>query len=523
MTCPNPETLSRWSDGTLEPAEATAVDRHLEGCAGCRSKASALREAGAWVRAIGNPGSDCLTPEEVAVVLDGGPIPPHASVCPRCAAELADLRPPKRRTRLARFEKQSKGVLWIVTAAAAVLIAATVAIVLKPRPQPEAPVVRAPRPVVPEVVTPGVPIPEPTKAPAAVSETPAVPEAKPVPEKPLPPPVEPPKADPEPRPVPPGPAPGTVTIAEAPVRVEAVLALKSGGLLAQEGGKWQKPSRFLEGMPLRADGKTRLEFARAQVALDGAARFSVAREELTLIDGSLSAQVPPQSAFVLRLGNFRIVPQAAASRVLLSAANGRVVVDEGSARAGDLTLAEGVEHEVKADRLEPQKRRTVPPAARPRETPVWRLDLANRNATRGRLPRGTLQATPYGPVLASAPAEDPSSAAGIQYSLGGETDTFVLRPATAIRFRYFLKQPAPLEFVVRNRTKDESFGAKIDGPAGAWTTATYPVIDIPVKKGGRDVIAEAGDHYGWFGWNLGRSGAPGDLMVDRIEILEIDP
>jgi hypothetical protein len=475
-----------------------------------------------WITAVGEPGPECLTPDEVAAVLGGGEVPPHAAACPRCAAELADLRPPKRRVRLSRFERPSSRAVWVAAAAAAaLLVAAIIGVSVRPKKAPESPVVRAPE--IPVPPPPAVPPPEPPQPPPAVPETVPVPAVKPPEVKPVAPPVEPPRVEPEPRPVPPAPKPETPTLVEPPARAEAALSLKAGGLLAQEGGRWQKPDRILEGVPLRADGKARLEFAQAQVSLESAARFSVEREEFTLLDGGISAQVPPRSSFVLRLGTFRIVPQAAVSRVLLSAASGKVVVDEGTARSGDVTLAEGVEHEAKGDRLEPRKGRTVPFAARSRETLTWRLDLANRNATRGKLQRGVLQATPFGPALASTPSADPSTSGGIHYTWGGETETFVLKPTTAFRFRYFLKQPMPVEFVARNRTRDESFGARLDPVAGAWTTVTLRVLDIPVKTGGRDVIAEVGDHYGWFGWNLGRTSVPGDFMVDRVEVLEIEP
>jgi len=528
MTCPSPEALSRWSDGTLGSREAAAVGRHIADCADCRRKAGAFRAAGAWVRTVAGPGPGCLDPEEVARILEGGPVPPHALACPRCAAELADLRPARRRFRLACIHAPTTRLGWVAAAAAAVLLAALVVVVSRPRGAGPAEVVRSPGPKAPEpapVAAPGPEAPPVIPAPPPpVPPSPPVPEPRPAPDRPVaPPPAEPPKAEPVPPPVPPRPAPETPTVSEPPAKKDAVFSLKDGGLLASVGGKWQKVSRIEEGTPLRAEGRTRLEFASAQVTMDGAAIFSLEGAELTLLEGNFSAQVPPRSGFVLRLGACRIVPQASSARVLISAAGNRVAVDEGWARFGEGLLVEGVEHESKDGRLVPQKRRTVPAALRPREIPVWRLDLANRNATRGKLPRGAVTPTPAGPVLASTPVEDDYSSGGIQYSWGGETDIFVLKPTTAFRFRYFLRQPAPVSVVLRNRTKDESFGAPVEGVAGAWTTVTLRVMDIPVKTGGRAVTAEAGDRYGWFGWHVGRPGVPAEVLVDRIEVLEIEP
>lgn len=530
MTCPSPETLSRWSDGTLRPGEAAVVDRHLSGCPRCRARAGALRAAGSWVRSVAEPGAGCLTPEEMAGVLAGGPVPPHVKDCPRCAAELADLRPPRRRRRLLRFEPPSaRRVAWVASAAAAILAVAVLAVLARPRPAtPEgAPEARAPEPEAPGREPVVLRDPEPARSPEPVPPMPMVPGA-PEPPRAERPPAEPPppgpeKAEPppaEPVPVPgPAPGPGRSTVAETPRPREAALAVR-GGSLRVEGAR---PPVLLEGVPARAEGRTSVDFARARVTLDGGAFFSVAGPELTLLEGGLSACVPPQSGFILRLEDLRIVPCAGSSRVLLSAAKGRVVVDEGAARCGNLVLAEGVEHQVKSGRLEPLRRRTLPPALRPREASVWRLDLANRNATRGKLPRGAVTATPAGPVLASTPLEDGFSYGGIQYSWGGETEIFVLRPTTAFRFRYLLKGASSFGFVVRNRTKDESFGIQIGGVEGAWTTATVRVLDIPVKTGGLKVTAEPGDRYGWFGWNVGRPGEPAELWVDRIEVLEIEP
>ena len=42
MTCPKPEVLSQWADGSLDARESLAVGRHAEACPACRSKADDL-------------------------------------------------------------------------------------------------------------------------------------------------------------------------------------------------------------------------------------------------------------------------------------------------------------------------------------------------------------------------------------------------------------------------------------------------------------------------------------------------
>ncbi len=531
MECPGPEKLSRWSDRTLKPSEAAEVGRHIEACPDCGRIARALRDACAWVESVGEPGPYCLSPDEAAEALAGGPVPPHALTCPRCAAELADLRPARRRRRaVLRARREEPRVFWFAAAAAAAVAAGVLfALASRPRQEPYREVARGAEDLweIPET------IPGPVPGGEVQAETPvAAPPAPPVLE------AEPPRMEaPTARIPPPGPAdvkpaPETpvpsreppATVAEPRRPAEALFEVKAGGLLGNLSGKWQRVSRVEEGVTLKADGRTLMEFARAQILLDGGAQFSLAGGEMTFLVGGVSAQVVPRSEFVLNLGQCRIVPQVASARALIRAAGNRVVVDEGWARFGEALLLEGVEHEARGGRLEPQKVRTLSAAARPREALAWRLDLANKNATRGKLVRGRVVSTPWGPALASTEAADPppSPYGGIHYFAGGDSVTLVVKPTTCFRFRYLLKRPAPLEFVMRNVTKDESFGVSIPGPVGAWTTATIRVMDIPVKPGGFKVTCEPGDRYGWFAWHVGRAGVPGEVMVNRIEVVEIE-
>jgi len=277
----------------------------------------------------------------------------------------------------------------------------------------------------------------------------------------------------------------------------------------------------LEGMALRAEGRTRIEFAGAQVTLDGATRFSLAKSELALVDGGVSVEAPRGSKFLLLLGATTIVPATAHGRVLMVAREDRVVVDEGSARAGGAVLGEGQEHELKAGRLVVRKR-SLPVAARPRERSTWVLDVQDPNATRQRLDNGKLVMLPTGRAIQSQPRASEYFYADIQYFAGGEAVTFTVKPTTAVRFRYFMKDGGAIHFQIRNKTKDENFNVAVDGVAGVWTTATIPVFDIPVNTGGRKVTCEVGDQYGRFTWSVGKPGEAAEILIDHFEVLEIE-
>jgi hypothetical protein len=279
--------------------------------------------------------------------------------------------------------------------------------------------------------------------------------------------------------------------------------------------------RAPEGALLRADGRTQIDFARARITLEGSSRFALSDEELSLGEGGLSAEVSPGSRFALSLGGVRIAPAAAFGRILLCARPDRVLIEEGFARAGETLLAEGVEHHVKKDRLEPQKRRTLPAAARPREVVTWRLDLASPAVRKGL--SGRIDVTAQGRVLAALPCEDRSIFAGFAgFSIFDEKGLFAVRPTTAVRFRYYLIQPAPLQFVAWNITKDENFNLDLESVHGQWTTVTLFIRDVPANPGGKKVSCEVGDRYRGAGLFVGKPHTPAELLLDRLEIVEIE-
>ncbi len=529
MSCFDPEVLARWVDETLPAAESRAVGRHVGGCALCRVKADGLRAAAEWIVRAGEPGKTCLSAEEMAAVLEGAESPAHVRTCPRCAAELATLRPRKKPTRRLSIRREATGTGWFVAAAAVLL--AVVGLVFLSQDKPAKTVVRAPEPPPEEALetppvktAPPAPLPkspEPSAKPlVAPPRTEIVPPAQiPAPEsKPE---TPEPKKEESPAPKPPAPA-QRPTIAEVPVKKDLALSVRGGAISTLADGKWAPASRIEEGMLLRAEGRTSIDFAKARLTFDAASRFTLGRDEVALSEGALGLDVQQGSTLSLVLGTCRVAPMANAGRVLLSAKPDRVVVDEGAARWQEIVLHQGVEHQVVKDKMEPQKRRTLAPAARPRETPGWKPDFKDV-AVRSRI-RGRIDTLPEGIHVVSVASDNRTlfqSQAG--FTAPGERGFFALKANTALRFRYFLTEPAFLQLVVKNGTKDENFNLDLDPVVRQWTTITIPFKDIPVNQGGnRTLKFEAGDRIWSVGWFVGKPGSTADLHVDQLEVVEIE-
>jgi hypothetical protein len=520
MSCPSREDLTRWTDGECDAAESRALSRHVYLCASCREAAASWRKAGAAVSGLAEPGPDCLGPEAMAALLDGRPVPAHVETCPRCAAELEDLRPSRRRTSL-RFVKAGRSPAGWVAAAAVFLVAVLLLVVSRPpRPagEPAAVQWRIPRPPplpepepLPDLPVPEAPRIEPPPAPAAAPK----PEPKPEPRPAV--------AAPEPRPAEPAPKPAETkpTVVER-VRSLVALGVRGGALSTFENGKWVHAKEVEEGAVVRADGRTTVEFARARVTLDASSRVSFMKDELALAEGGLSADVSTGSKFTLALGSVRVAPAAAFGRVLLCARPDRLVIEEGLAKAGGLVLANGVEHKVAQGTLEPQKRRSLPAAARPRETRTWRLDLSKPETLRKGL-SGRVDVTAEGRMLVSEEVQGDLWAARVAYGVFDDPKGLVqVRPTTAVRLRYFLLQPGPMEFIAWNITKDENFNLPIETVHGQWTTLTFFLKDVPANSGGKKVVCEPGDRFRGFAFMAGKPGTPATLVVDLLEIVEIE-
>jgi hypothetical protein len=508
--CPDSEAIARHADGA---APSAALEAHIIKCAACAAIAREAKAAAAFLRNVAEPGPDCPDAESMALMIERGAATAHVESCPRCQAEFGALRTKRSTTRIVYKPRRSGA--WGAAAAAVAVVAVALAIAYAVRSEPqevakETPKKTAPPPVhrVPDLPKPDVkPEPRPEPKPEVKPEPQAEPRVEPKPE-PKPEPQPEPKPEPKPEPPP--------TVPE-PARAEVAVAVKSGALSSD--GK--KVAKVLEGMALRADGRTRIEFAGATVTLDAATRFSLATSELALVDGGVSVEAPRGSKFSLLLGTTAIVPATAHGRVLLVAREDRVIVDEGSAKAGGAVLGEGQEHELKAGKLVARKR-SLPVAVRPRERSTWVLDVQDPNATRQKLDNGKLVMLPTGRAIQSMPRASEYFYADIQYFAGGDAVTFVVKPTTAIRFRYQMKEAGDLHFQIKNKTKDENFSITLDGVGGPWTTVTLPVADIPVNVNGKKVSCEVGDQYGRFTWSVGTPGKPAEILVDHFEILEIE-
>ena len=531
MTCPKPEVLSQWADGSLNPRESLVVGRHAETCVHCRTKAADLRAVGDWVASAAEPGPACLSADDMAAVLEGGRVPAHVRTCPRCASEFRALRPAERKATRRRQKPPAPMTAWAAAAAIFVAVGLLLVVATQQTTKPENLAVRVPpRPANVEAtpVEPRPTPPTPPVQPKVVDQKPAPIERKPQP-GPEPKPTErTPETEPkpvivkEPEKETPKPTTPRETKIETP-KVLAALNIRTGGLSSMSDGKWAKTTKFEEGMSLRADGKTQIDFAQARITLDASSKFNVSKEEFALTEGGMSAEVAAGSKLVLVLEDTRLVPQASHSRVIFCAKVDRILVEEGAMKARDAFLAEGVEHIVKKDRIQRQSGRTMAAAVRAPETVAWQMSLRNevliKNNINGHIERG-----PEGKFLVSntIPGGTFFYGQASYFSTGDEPPLFIAKPNTAVRFRYYMTQPGTLEFVMKNITKDENFNKTLEPVVKQWTTVTLYARDILANTGGKKVFYETGDKYLGVTWFVGKPGVPSAVYIDRFEILEID-
>lgn len=538
MTCPNAEVLSRWVDGTLDKSEEASISFHAATCEACGAKSEELRSVGVWIAGAVETGPACLSVDDMASVLETGRVPAHVKSCPRCAAEFRALKPEKETKRATRRRERPQAPLRAWAVAAAVFVAVGILLVIlanQSGPKVEF-AYRPPTPLNPHVSQPLPPVVAVAPKPPVVQtpEIPKPPVQEPAPQAPVPPPP----ADPVPAPVVEvkptieNPTPAVrETVKETVVepapskfaRGIAALMVKSGSLSALTvDGRWAKPSRIEEGMTLRADGRTQVEFAQARVVVDRDSRFSVSKDEFALLEGGLSAEVTPGGHFVLVLDEQRFFPQSQNARVLLCAKPDKLIVEEGSAKWQNQVLHEGTEYGLKNGAVEARKGRSLPAAARGRETSTWRMDLSNANTVKknvvGRVDRDGDQR-----LLASTPMNGGAFHGMLSYNNGGEAaPVFTVKQNTAIRFRYYLREPGHLELVMWNGTKAENFNKVLEPVVRQWTTVTVYAKDVPANRGGKPVTCETGDKYTSVGLFVGLAGSPSEVYIDRLEILEID-
>ncbi|HYF01334.1 MAG TPA: hypothetical protein VEJ18_20595, partial [Planctomycetota bacterium] len=179
---------------------------------------------------------------------------------------------------------------------------------------------------------------------------------------------------------------------------------------------------------------------------------------------------------------------------------------------------------VRKDRLESRKGRSLPAAARPRESLTWKLDFSQPALLRPKIASGRLVIAGGERMLAAERrADDGLWQSQVGYHSGDRTaPLFTVKPGTTLRFRYYLSQPAELELVMWNQSKEENFNLPLRSVAGRWTTVTIPVRDVPPNRGGKPAPCEIGDKYVSWGLFCGKPGSTAELYVDLLEILEVD-
>src|SRR5262245_34057839 len=185
MTCPKPEVLSQWADGSLDPRQSMAVARHAEACASCSVKAGELRAVGAWIATAAQPGASCLSADDMAAVLEGGRVPAHVRTCPRCASEFRALRQTERKATRRRQKPPAPMTAWAAAAAVFMAVGLLLVVASQQTPKPEQTAYRPPStpqlPEPPAHVTPPV-APVVKSQPPVVAQKPTPVERKPEPE-----------------------------------------------------------------------------------------------------------------------------------------------------------------------------------------------------------------------------------------------------------------------------------------------------------------------------------------------------
>ncbi len=328
----------------------------------------------------------------------------------------------------------------------------------------------------------------------------------------------------------------------------------SGRVAARVGTSWVPTEFLLEGVTYRAEEATRLFVAGgAKVTLAPASEFTVGEGrpayDLRLSRGRLSAELPGRDPLQVVLGPVRLAcAWHVGGRALVTATPDRVVVEQGgveyagvsaepSSRIGSYVLSghllhEGVEYRLASGQLRGQPERTLPAGARPRERVLFRLDLDDPKATRGRLAAGERVRRDGRAVLAAVPAPG-GAARSLAFDLGRE-DLLVARPTTVLRFRCFRDQEGTMRLTLRNRAPGAKDPVRLITPCpGRWTTVTLPFKtlfqseDVEYRLADRGVekirlpAPRAGDRYGRVEWTA--QGAEPVFFIDQLEVVETEP
>jgi hypothetical protein len=468
MSCPNRDALLT----ALHCGERAEAD--------CRECATALADERRFVEAV-----------EIGL----GALRPMARIAPIVRARIA----PKRIVRRARRNP------WPVAVAAAMLLGvAAAAVALFPRREPPKEMARPPEE--PRRVE------EPRRPEPVVVEKPIIPERPPEVPKEIPKPVEREKPPEEPKPEVPKP-PVRETVPE-PAPTMAAVTVKSGALALN--GK--KVGAVEERVEVRAEGRTRVEFARTSVTIDAGSRVSFEGHAMTLVDGEMMVEGPADAPIELRLAA-TVTSATGAGQFVVLTRRDRIVVEEGAVACGGRVLGEAKQWRLGAE-VKEEKRSFGEKwrAMRPRETVTWSATFDTGKAPAGTTVEGVFAQR----ALKSAKLEKNSYFYGGAYLLSDERRLFVAQATTHLRFRYLMRKPARFVVQAHDMTFDENFELEIAKPViGEWTTLTLRVMDLPVNAGGQKVVVGAGDPFSWVRWLVGKPGEEAEVAIDDVQVVEI--
>ena len=192
---------------------------------------------------------------------------------------------------------------------------------------------------------------------------------------------------------------------------------------------------------------------------------------------------------------------------------------EGAATTGKTVLAEGKQYKLGAEPV--AVKRTLGEkwkSSMARETVLWSCDFDS-----GKAPKGvSIDALFLQRAAKTTKLEaNPFYFAQVRI-LSDDLKLIVAKPATHIRFRYFVRKSTPLTVQTQNVTKTENFEFMIAEPiVGEWTTVTLRVMDLPANVSGKKVVVETGDVFPWMRWLIGGPGKEAEAMIDDVQILEI--
>lgn len=255
------------------------------------------------------PRADCPAPEALAAFVAGDrrrEVLEHVAACPSCREDLIAARTP-----VAYVTRRAPRYGWIAAAAAALFAVAIGAALLTGRHEPEAIVIKAPKPA----PKPRPPEPAPIEIEPAPKPLPEIPKPAPLPEvKPAPKPAPPKEPErpaiarpiPEPEPPKPQPAPKPETkpaLTKAKLRgsfvaLAGTCSAQPEGEAAWQGAKFAQPREFAGSVKLRADASAaKARIGAATYFLRGGTEIAVAIEEgstlVRLVKGEAFFDVTP--------------------------------------------------------------------------------------------------------------------------------------------------------------------------------------------------------------------------------------